>query len=114
MTMVKLSQCLGPGCTHGESNPKSKLQICSQCQVAKYCSSACQRSDWKRHKAEWLEFQDLHASHCIKKLKTDNPCQPAEFRLMAKYCERNTAMFMHERNARCKEYVTYWKHSELV
>lgn len=28
------------------------LKLCGACRVAKYCSKECQKSDWKRHKAD--------------------------------------------------------------
>jgi len=31
--------------------PKTSLSFCTGCQIAKYCSKACQVSDWPRHRA---------------------------------------------------------------
>ena len=33
----------------GKSNPK--MNVCSKCKVAKYCSKECQKSHWKQHKS---------------------------------------------------------------
>lgn len=33
---------------------KENLQLCTQCKSEVYCSRACQRQDWKRHKAACL------------------------------------------------------------
>ncbi|KAI0075638.1 hypothetical protein K474DRAFT_1624182 [Panus rudis PR-1116 ss-1] len=42
----------------GYSNPD--MRVCSRCKAAHYCSSECQRSDWKRHKTEpCLPFDEL-------------------------------------------------------
>jgi hypothetical protein len=37
-------------CGRGKGVDGGKLLQCSACHAAKYCSSSCQRSDWKRHK----------------------------------------------------------------
>jgi hypothetical protein len=37
-------------CGKGEAVDGGKLLKCSACHVTKYCSSSCQRSDWKSHK----------------------------------------------------------------
>merc|ERR1712126_21231 len=29
-----------------------KLKLCSRCKLVRYCSTKCQREDWKRHKSE--------------------------------------------------------------
>ena len=31
-------------------NSKANLQVCAQCKSERYCSRACQRQDWRRHK----------------------------------------------------------------
>ena len=42
-------RCLSCGAGHGPSN--EGLLICGGCQVAYYCSAACQRQHWRQHKA---------------------------------------------------------------
>jgi hypothetical protein len=36
----------------GADARSTKLQCCAACRVVSYCSKACQKTDWKRHKAE--------------------------------------------------------------
>ncbi|KAJ7682295.1 hypothetical protein DFH06DRAFT_1160769 [Mycena polygramma] len=43
--------CDGPGST------QSPLRKCSRCQIASYCSSECQRADWKRHKLICIDIK---------------------------------------------------------
>ncbi|KAJ7664473.1 hypothetical protein DFH06DRAFT_1127886 [Mycena polygramma] len=43
--------CDGPG------NPK--LRQCSKCRLARYCSTACQRSDWNDHKPFCLDHTEI-------------------------------------------------------
>ena len=35
-----------------------RLKKCSNCKVARYCDSVCQKADWKNHKCECLENVD--------------------------------------------------------
>lgn len=51
--LSKCSKCKGPG--------KPKLLVCSRCKVGRYCSTTCQKSDWKEHK-----------SYCSSKAFIDN------------------------------------------
>ncbi|KAF7352396.1 MYND-type domain-containing protein [Mycena venus] len=47
-------------CCDGPGNPE--LRKCSRCQLARYCSSECQRLDWKKHKKMCKDHtQDLQA-----------------------------------------------------
>ena len=48
-TTLVLQLCRG--CSK-ESSPGQTLLRCSRCRAAKYCDAACQRLDWRRHKAE--------------------------------------------------------------
>ncbi|KAF8188938.1 hypothetical protein K438DRAFT_1972124 [Mycena galopus ATCC 62051] len=41
--------CALPECTNSKSKGAS-MRLCAQCKLAYYCSSDCQRNDWKRHK----------------------------------------------------------------
>ena len=36
----------------GADARSTKLQCCAACRVVNYCSKECQKTDWKRHKAE--------------------------------------------------------------
>lgn len=40
-----------PGCFACQGSGNPKLLVCSKCKFGKYCSAACQREDWKKHKA---------------------------------------------------------------
>ncbi|KAF9022941.1 hypothetical protein BDZ89DRAFT_1115275 [Hymenopellis radicata] len=39
--------CFGPGCTKAYHEDVAGFQVCSACQVVRYCSRDCQRADWK-------------------------------------------------------------------
>jgi hypothetical protein len=39
---VVCAGCAQPG--------RQKLLVCSTCKIVRYCSSTCQKADWKRHK----------------------------------------------------------------
>lgn len=42
-----------PGrCANCAGSGKPKLLICSKCKKTRYCTPACQKEDWKRHKRE--------------------------------------------------------------
>ena len=43
---------------HKIEPPNEKFKRCSRCKTAKYCSSECQRSHWKKHKKECKRMQD--------------------------------------------------------
>jgi hypothetical protein len=36
--------------------PEPKRKICSGCRTVRYCTAACQKADWKEHKAARKEF----------------------------------------------------------
>jgi hypothetical protein len=42
---VARAGCAAAGCASEEAS-----SVCSRCQVARYCSRECQRTDWKTHK----------------------------------------------------------------
>ncbi|KAH9928402.1 uncharacterized protein B0H18DRAFT_1001147, partial [Fomitopsis serialis] len=46
--------CEAPGCTAIE-RPGVKMKCCSGCKTTYYCSAKCQKTDWKKHKAECKE-----------------------------------------------------------
>jgi len=48
-------RCLKPW---KESEAVSPLQRCGRCKIALYCSTGCQKADWKRHKKEPCEPLD--------------------------------------------------------
>lgn len=39
-------------CNKIYNNKKQKLQVCGKCRQVKYCGKECQKSDWKKHKLE--------------------------------------------------------------
>ena len=50
-TIVQLRECAGECCKLVEINPdKDRFMTCSRCRKVQYCSAACQKADWKRHK----------------------------------------------------------------
>ncbi|XP_055352550.1 uncharacterized protein LOC129598595 [Paramacrobiotus metropolitanus] len=58
---------------------KEGLQTCSRCQLHRYCSKACQVSDWKReHKLECAILREVGGRMAIKRLK-DQPAGPFQF-----------------------------------
>ena len=48
---IDSNQALGDVCRACSGPGKPKLLACSKCKVVKYCSTVCQRSNWKEHKA---------------------------------------------------------------
>ncbi|KAG9217510.1 hypothetical protein CCMSSC00406_0008622 [Pleurotus cornucopiae] len=40
---------------------KRDLKVCARCKVSKYCSPACQKSDWKRHKRICVAFSSTNS-----------------------------------------------------
>ncbi|VDB90042.1 unnamed protein product [Peniophora sp. CBMAI 1063] len=57
-TREKKVTCSNPTCDREES-PSGALRACSQCHAARYCSSECQKADWKAHKKSCLSFERL-------------------------------------------------------
>jgi hypothetical protein len=43
-----------------------ELQLCSGCGLIRYCSAACQKADWKAHKAICRRLQALAAAAASK------------------------------------------------
>lgn len=41
------------------NQPNSTMKICTGCKLTPYCSEACQKQDWKRHKRECAEMEVL-------------------------------------------------------
>ena len=64
--VAKLGKC--HGCR--KRFPRSQLYVCTGCMVAEYCSPACQRGDWSRHKHKCgnpeLVSRDLPADYVYK------------------------------------------------
>ncbi len=46
----KENKCLKCGKMKKDLVPPSKLRTCASCESVKYCSTKCQREDWKEHK----------------------------------------------------------------
>jgi hypothetical protein len=51
-----------------EASPDLKLQHCAACQSAVYCSRACQREDWSKHKKI---CKLLNVGHGVMQLRSD-------------------------------------------
>ncbi|KAK3997939.1 hypothetical protein QBC44DRAFT_314681 [Cladorrhinum sp. PSN332] len=51
--IVEVERCRN--CGKSEENDGVTLKKCMRCQAVKYCSGACQKKDWKKHRAECLE-----------------------------------------------------------
>jgi MYND finger len=49
----KVKLMVGPKCNQCRNPPSGdeKIQVCSRCKTAQYCSRDCQKADWKEHKA---------------------------------------------------------------
>jgi hypothetical protein len=47
-----MSKARSENCWGCESPGKPELLTCSQCKKAKYCSTVCQRQDWRAHKKD--------------------------------------------------------------
>jgi len=48
-------QCAKCGARSSQSD---RLTTCSRCHVAHYCSKACQRSDWSKHKGHCFDLEE--------------------------------------------------------
>jgi hypothetical protein len=57
-------------CSAIESPPDIKLQYCTQCQSALYCSKACQREDWKKQHKKICKF--LNVGHGGMQVRTED------------------------------------------
>ena len=44
-----------------ESSPDESFMRCSICRIARYCSTDCQRRDWRAHKTRCREQAEIHA-----------------------------------------------------
>ena len=59
--------------SEGDGAGAVKLLRCSQCKAAVYCSRACQKEDWKAHRAECRQMGLERAACCeLSKAKEDN------------------------------------------
>ena len=54
LAVLRRKCCSGCGKTRSETSSDGKLKLCEKCsgKGARYCSLACQKSDWARHKKE--------------------------------------------------------------
>ncbi|KIK69139.1 hypothetical protein GYMLUDRAFT_35209 [Collybiopsis luxurians FD-317 M1] len=50
--------CARPGCDNLEKKA-GEFQLCSGCQTISYCSAACQKGDWLRHKSDCKVTQQM-------------------------------------------------------
>ncbi|KAK0479903.1 hypothetical protein EDD18DRAFT_1111601 [Armillaria luteobubalina] len=61
--------CAKPSCTLKETRA-AEFQRCSSCHLVSYCSQACQKADWKRHKPDCqfhkMKKAAVHAFHAGK------------------------------------------------
>ena len=48
-----------------EAPAGAKHQVCGACGIARYCSAACQKEDWKTHKKQCVDKKSETASMCI-------------------------------------------------
>ncbi|KAJ7092307.1 hypothetical protein B0H15DRAFT_169521 [Mycena belliarum] len=53
-----LKICSRPDCTAQETRP-TQFKQCAACHQVTYCAQTCQKSDWKRHRAECQEHQRI-------------------------------------------------------
>lgn len=55
------------------ANATTKLALCSRCRKNRYCSSECQRLDWKSHKKNCVPFSASQSSEVLNSIqkKTD-------------------------------------------
>ena len=50
-SVKKMGWCHNPNCSHpGGMVERSKMFSCARCGEVNYCSAACQKANWKRHK----------------------------------------------------------------
>jgi ankyrin repeat protein len=54
-------QPLAPPCCANCKTSDIKLSACSKCHAVSYCSTACQRADWRRHKPACISPEDVNA-----------------------------------------------------
>ena len=61
-SVKKMGSCYNPSCSlPGRKAERSKMFSCSQCGVVNYCSSECQRANWKKHREQCDEIVKLRA-----------------------------------------------------
>jgi hypothetical protein len=67
-------------CSAIESPPDIKLQYCTQCQSALYCSKACQRIDWreKQHKKICKMINVGHGDLHVRSATHENLCRESK------------------------------------
>lgn len=50
-SLKKMGLCCNPSCSHPKGKvERSKMFSCTRCGEVNYCSSECQRAEWKKHK----------------------------------------------------------------
>ncbi|KAL8276770.1 hypothetical protein RQP46_010826 [Phenoliferia psychrophenolica] len=61
MSYVPVSNWSCPGCSKTELNSGGrKFKSCGACKTTFYCSTTCQKQDWKRHKPSCRSFVAVH------------------------------------------------------
>ena len=65
--LITVTCCL-PGCKVKSSD--QTLKLCARCRTVMYCSSTCQRADWKRHKSVCM----CYLSSVVVPSPTPSPC----------------------------------------
>jgi len=70
----KIGICANPECPQITLGYRavSKLKLCSQCQVVRYCSVQCQKKHWKKHKNACKRLVDDHIFFNSDNLKKAN------------------------------------------
>jgi len=77
------------------SRSEKRLSACGGCKTAQYCSSECQKKDWKVHKTPCKQVQENRA-----KFNADAECTPGLFFASLSAQESSTALLAWTRHHR--------------